>query len=360
MIPGTIGVHGFEEARRQGGPHNLNINTWGTRAANVGVSRGHISPYLSMPNPPHLMNVSPMQEKNQKDFSSSSTAETDMPSWEHRARGQHRGSDNPNYTSSLVRALKAGKPTPLPASQHHGHTAPYNQWSTCKNDLSSWQARTLGSGATKRVLDAPWSGIRAHTAPESLKTASTAALHLVKPQSAVNLSSTASVDIASWSNRLGASSTTHATLLYGTISPNTYRGNKAQRAAPQPLRSSDHTHGFNEFSTASNDLHSWTQRLSRPDGNTVPSIRGQQDPWAQTLTESQAHAGLGQTGCGQGSTYHLHGGHHLTNTSTASVDTGSWEDRMGRALPQKLEFKSQRGKGFIDAYITHGHGFAGH
>ncbi len=317
-----------------------------------------------------------------------------QPSWVNRtgdlSKGSLRGSIQPNFTSALTRGTNGLPATPLTASLHHGLKSDgFHKWSTSRNDMHSWETRMRGNAAGQQGVAAPWAvySLRAQTAPESLRPptlgghgpstggGSLTTAHYQKPQSALISSSTAEVNVASWTGRKGDRP------LRGSINPNATKANGAPIKAQQPLTVRPGTAGdLLESSTAANDMESWNVRMGTAPGdhNATYATRGQWDPWAQTLTESNARAGTSPV---RGSTYRTQVvPEGLNSSSTAEVDTvsleifgecrdttcvfphshqASWENRINRAYPNELLFKSTRGKPLLDMYINHGPGFAG-
>mmetsp|Transcript_6153 Transcript_6153/g.13364 ORF Transcript_6153/g.13364 Transcript_6153/m.13364 type:complete len:408 (-) Transcript_6153:452-1675(-) len=401
MIAGTIFWKAQQDAtRKQGGPHATEMNAWTGRTVathTAGTLRGHIAPWSTEPPAPSTTQPAPLSSCHAQQFSNTSTAETDVPSWEDRVKHSDarilslRGQPNPNYTTSLTRGKKLdpNATVPIAGSVHHSpYAGPYNKWSTAKTDKESWENRTKGS---LRGYGAPWMNLYTsttmadpHAGTLMADTGSGAsgtgnadsATSRRRQAGPLNTWSTASVDVSSWDERvkgkLGPYTTTLTSTLRGHKAPNAERGlgqGDTKTLVPQPLGPTEPSlPDPNSTSTAAVDMASWSMRLSggRP-ATTGFTLRGQRDPWAQTLTESTARPGTvplysssgptspGARGTGRGS-----GGTGVLNAwSTSSVDKDSWEARVNRVYPDQLAFKSTRGATLIDTYIRDGHGFTG-
>ena len=207
---------------------------------------------------------------------------------------------------------------------------PKTRYSTQRNDVASYEARL--AGASQRGSVDPWSSMRTYQGPGQLLPP-----HSASAENELIRSSTAATDLESWTVRRSHQA------LRGRFNPNAYHRLGEAKAVSKPAPQVA-TEAPLDSSSASNDIYSWSSRLQ---GRAY--TRGQVEPWAQTLTESQARQ-ANQSAPKKTAP-------ELSFWSTASVDTSSWEARVNKAYPDRLAFKSARGQVLLNTYIGQGYGF---
>lgn len=346
MFSGTkINKERQEAIRKVGGPHTTDTGDWNLRTR--GGLRGCHQPWAyEPPAPKQNMPRASTAPASNRTPAITSTAETDLPSWENRARNATRGQPNPNQTSALMRGSGVDLSATIPLSGTGAAPAP-GKWSTGNVDRGSWEAR-LAAGQMRGQAD-PFAQTTTEARPSSAPPAG-AAPAAAPPT--LNGTSTAALDMSSWEQRVCGKGP------YGSNLQGTLRGNTIPNARglgqgdvkmqqPQPITGGSTRRPATtlDTSTAATDTASWMGRLG---ARGRPAVRGQPDPWAQTLTESSARPGnalgapgMNLTGISKGTTWSFAGG----PSSTAAVDKRSWEQRLGQ---------TSQGREMMSTFAAHG------
>lgn len=304
-------------------------------AGGVPSLRGNIAPWRNVPSPPTLIEptMAPPSANNGPSAASASWQQTGTG---YSANASLRGSLSPNQASSYRPYPAMSSPTHQLASTPHTHHLPagagqYTTTSSASIDRVSWEKRTggqLGTLVTGTMMTrgsiASYKTLAPHLRPQTAPVTRRAA---GPPPHQTNSTSTAAIDMASWSDRMAVAGTLDATLFSqtrGVNSPNTtQRPRNVIMEVPQPAGQGGMGYTsaiINASSTMASDMQSWTRRMADqgtargPGGGLPYAMTGRPRPTTAAPSYRKAAAAP-----------------KFNTTSTASIDMASWEQRLATA-----------------------------